>query len=94
MNRRPYRPSNGTEGDSFMSVWCSRCERDRAHREDREAGGCKIILMTMALGIDHPDYPAEWIISPDHGLPICTAFTTEPGAPEPLDPNAVMRPLL
>jgi len=22
---RPYRPSNGTEGDIFMAQWCERC---------------------------------------------------------------------
>lgn len=94
MTHRPYRPSNGSEGEAFMGTWCARCERDRARRDDPDADGCDIIVMTMALGINDPAYPAEWIISPDHRRPICTAFTTDPGAPEPLDPNAVMRPLL
>jgi len=30
---KPYRPSNGTEGDIFMSRFCARCERDRAFQE-------------------------------------------------------------
>lgn len=89
-----YRPSNGSEGEAFMGVWCSKCERDRARREDHDADGCEIIALTMALSIDDPNYPSEWIISPDHGRPICTAFTSDPAMPTPLDPNAVVRPLL
>ena len=91
---QPYRPSNGSEGEAFMSVWCAKCERDRAHREDQNADGCEIIALTMAFGIDDPKYPDAWIISPDHGRPICSAFTRDPEAPAPLDPNAVVRPLL
>lgn len=91
---QPYRPSNGSEGESFMAVWCAKCERDRAHREDRDAPGCPIIVDTMAFAVDDPKYPPEWQISADHGRPICTAFTSDPEAPEPLDPSAVVRPLL
>jgi hypothetical protein len=91
--RRPYRPSNGTEGEAFMSVWCARCERDRAHREDFSVDGCPIIVATMALPITDPAYPKEWVYGRE-GVAICTAFTSSPDLPEPLDPNAVMRPLL
>lgn len=90
----PYRPSSGSEGDAFMGVWCAKCIRDRARREDPEADGCAIIALTMALDVDDPHYPKEWIESPDHGNPICTAFSTDPDEPQPLDPDAVIRPLL
>lgn len=89
-----YRPSNGTEGEAFMNTWCGKCVRDRARWEDDEADGCEIIANAMALNVDDPSYPREWIISPDHGRPICTAFTTDPDGPAPLDPCAVVRPLL
>lgn len=88
-----YRPSNGTEGEYFMSVWCARCERDRARREDFDPlGGCSIICDTMAYDIGHPDYPTAWVIA--EGRPICLAFEAVDADNVPLDPNAVVRPLL
>ncbi|OGT55461.1 MAG: hypothetical protein A3E01_09120 [Gammaproteobacteria bacterium RIFCSPHIGHO2_12_FULL_63_22] len=93
MERKPYRPSNGSEGEAFMCTWCAKCERDRAHREDWSVDGCPIIVATMALVIDDPDYPKEWVYGAT-GYPICTAFTVSPDHPEPLDHNAVVRPLL
>lgn len=91
-----YRPSNGTEGECFMALWCNCCQRDRAAREpDGDPGdGCSILAMTMAVGIDDPAYPPEWRHS-DDGRPICAAFVWDGEAkPQPLDPVAVIRPLL
>jgi hypothetical protein len=57
---RLYRPSNGTEGEGFMAAWCARCQRDQASRDDPGGfDGCEIIGRTMALAIDHADYPRE-----------------------------------
>lgn len=62
-----YRPSNGSEGDWFMSQWCDRCIKDRPSRP------CPIVSNAMGLDIDHADYPAEWVQTADG--PRCTAFS-------------------
>lgn len=77
MSDAPYRPSNGTEGEMFLSHYCSRCRRDRGSRSDDGDDGCSIIVRTMALPIDHPDYPKEWVMS-ENRTPRCTAFDPEP----------------
>ncbi|WP_421793526.1 hypothetical protein [Hydrocarboniphaga effusa] len=61
-----YRPSNGTEGDFFMSAFCFRCSH---------FGSCSIHLLAMAEEVDSPAYPEEWTF--DHGHPTCTAFAHE-----------------
>jgi hypothetical protein len=70
----PYRPSNGTEGEMFMSDWCFRCERDKD-------GDCDILARTLAFNVDDPRYPKEWVCKwapADDGFPLpiprCTAF--------------------
>ncbi len=61
---KPYRPSNGTEGDIFMEMYCDRC----AKREY-----CVIPCVSMAFEKDDPEYPKEWLFGSD-GVPICTAI--------------------
>jgi len=60
-----------------MGLFCSHCEKDRAHREDPKmmAAGCDIILHVMAFDIDDPKYPKEWV--QDERGPRCTAFEEE-----------------
>jgi hypothetical protein len=71
---RPYRPSNGTEGEIFDSVWCAGCERDASYRRGQDPHvGCRIIAYAMACRIDDPDYPKEWVTGGGKG-PRCTAF--------------------
>lgn len=67
-----YQPSNGDEGEMFMKRWCTRCAKDNLDQVTFE-GGCPIIAYTMALKVDDPDYPKDWVIS-DKGQPVCTAF--------------------
>jgi len=67
---KKYRPSNGNEGDIFMSKWCDNCIRDT---EDK---ACKILGDSLCWGIDDDGYPDEWTYN-DAGFPICTAFSTE-----------------
>lgn len=75
MADKPYRPSNGTEGEMFCSEWCDRCTRDEAARRDMAwiEAGCPVRAGTFAFAIDDPDYPKEWVYGPD-GQPVCTAF--------------------
>ena len=72
---KPYRPSNGTEGHMFQSMWCEHCERDRAYREDR-GDSCPILANALCFDIGHPDYPREWLHDVE-GVPLCTAFVPE-----------------
>ncbi|WP_430391109.1 hypothetical protein [Dyella sp. 20L07] len=70
-----YRPSNGTEGASFICSWCDICERDK--NQD-----CEILDRTMAYRLNEPEYPREWRFD-DLGQPQCTAFVPE-GEPLPV----------
>ena len=74
-----YRPSNGTEGISFIEHWCGRCVHDKAYRED-SGDSCPIVAATLALDLDHPNYPTEWVESTDG--PRCTAFLAIGDDPE------------
>jgi len=71
---KPYRPSNGTEGEDFMACFCANCRRDQD-----EDDPCSIATWALAAAIDDPDYPEEWIV--DQSGPRCTAF-------EPVDEDA------
>lgn len=78
-----YRPSNGTEGEGFISAWCCNCERDR--HED-----CTILAATFAYDVEDAEYPREWCFD-RQGRPQCTAFVPEgqalppPRCPDTLD---------
>ena len=72
---KPYRPSNGTEGEMFQEQFCHRCRRDQD-----EDDPCTILTETMAFSIDDAEYPTEWVYDKD-GTPCCTAFTTDPKKP-------------
>lgn len=82
---RPYRPSNGSEGEWFMSIFCEKCEKDRY-----ESKPCGILGRTFALGIDDKGYPKEWIRDTGDwpGNPRCTAFV-ERGTVPHTEPNTI-----
>lgn len=75
---KPYRPSNGTEGEGFEARWCQRCAND-----DYEGGVyCEILGAAMAN-----EQPAEWVYR--NRQPCCTAFVSFDGMqpkPEPRCP--------
>ena len=75
---RPYAPSNGTEGEWFMSKWCAKCS---CIDFDDDDSICDILGRSMAFDFDDPEYPTEWVTSEATG-PKCTAFRTNP-LPEP-----------
>lgn len=80
---RPYRPSNGTEGDYFFEKFCARCVGERAARANPEGvDGCPILTATFALGVDDPGYPSEWVQNEgpwETADPRCTAFVEDFG---------------
>ena len=61
---KPYRPSNGTEGDMFMEQFCYRCIHDCY---------CNIIPLSMLHHVDEREYPEELKFDAE-GCPTCTAF--------------------
>lgn len=68
---KPYRPSNGTEGDMFKERFCAQCKHDD---EDNPGLGCEEIAMyTFILNLDDRDYPPEWVHD-EEGRPTCTKF--------------------
>lgn len=71
-----------------MSAWCSRCQRDAAHRQDpHKDDGCRILADSLAFSIDEEGYPKEWV-EDDSGAR-CTAFV-EDGAEIPYRcPNTI-----
>ena len=68
---RPYRPSNGCEGDWFMNKWCARCTK-----QDPGHIGCQIIAGSMAYSLKDPEYPKELRCEhlPEGFDAWCTAF--------------------
>ncbi len=73
-----FRPSNGTEGELFITGWCGNCARDKSCSEGiniddcAEEELCEIIGKTMRFSLDDPEYPEEWQFK--GGFPVCTAF--------------------
>jgi len=63
----------------FFESFCDQCLRSAT---------CKIVGQTMALGVDEPGYPTEWIAGeawPRRGAepPRCTAFAAEGSGASP-----------
>ena len=75
----PYRPSNGSDGRSFMRQWCDLCERDAEYRSTGH-NSCPIAAAVMIYHADDPNYPPEWIVD-EHDVfdttARCTAFEPE-----------------
>jgi len=69
---KPYRPSNGTEGDIFEYNFCDRCKKQTDQYGEPD---CRIAFNAFWHEKSHPEYPTEWIVD-DDGLsnPRCTAF--------------------
>lgn len=68
---KPFRPSNGTEGEIFASAFCYRCKRYAGDSLDME--DCEIEMNAIVYEIGESEYPKEWIYD-ESGQPCCTAF--------------------
>jgi hypothetical protein len=83
-----YRPSNGSEGELFVSSWCGTCARDHGMlkglplEECDDNQVCDIIARTYAYDINDPRYPDDWQYGAD-GQPRCHAYVEE-GQPIPV----------
>jgi hypothetical protein len=62
-----YFPSNGTDGDIFISMWCENCKRDPASRNSEAKTQCQILFNSL-IG----KQPKQWIYM--NGKAICTSF--------------------
>ena len=63
-----YMPSNGTEGDIFISKYCSNCRKEKYYHTQKDGDRkCRIFTSTMI----ESSVP-EWII--EDGNPTCTSF--------------------
>jgi len=69
---KPYRPSNGTEGEMFMERFCYQCKHDQEWLEN-ETNPCQILNASLFFCIDDKEYPKEWVFDPG-GVPTCTKF--------------------
>ncbi len=70
---KPYRPSNGSEGEWFMGRYCENCHFDQKYQRTQDGKhGCKIIVYSFAYDIGHPKYPKEWV--EDENGPRCTKY--------------------
>lgn len=78
MTAQPYRPSNGTEGEGFISHFCCNCARSDHLKEGGEYDGlvgCDILGNTFSYDVDDPEYPPEWV--QDESGARCTAYVPE-----------------
>ena len=107
MELKKYRPSNGTEGDCFMSRFCYHCLHEQylitGKDEDKK---CNILSSSMIYGIDEDGYPSEWTYDRE-GKPTCLNYKfwdwdndgdpddpENPISPRVYDPNQISIPFI
>lgn len=79
--RTLYLPANGIEGHAFLNLWCCRCARDKAMRDDVDFGECDDNELCGILNASFRGPVAEWV--KDESGPRCTAFVPA-GEPVPV----------
>lgn len=104
MEKKKYYPSNGTEGEIFISHFCMNCIHEKwLHTQVDSDKKCEILSNTMIYNKQDKEYPSEWTYD-DAGNPTCTAFVkwdwgndedglNEPPEPPIDDPNQLCLPL-
>lgn len=74
MENRRYRPSNGSEGDHFISFYCENCIHEKyIHTMDEHDKQCDILIRSMFYDVADEEYPDEWTYT-DQNVPVCTKF--------------------
>lgn len=68
--KNSYRPSNGTEGMSFVEDFCEQCIHENPDLNSKKK--CEILTLTMFYYPTDKEYPREWIYK--DGKPTCTKF--------------------
>jgi hypothetical protein len=106
MSCKKYRPSNGTEGESFIYDHCHACIHGKyEHTGDIDDKPCDILSRSFFLNVDDREYPEEWTYD-EHGKPTCTAWRkwdwgrdddgnwNNPPEPPTDDPNQLCMPFI
>jgi len=71
---KPFYPSNSTEGIQFDSLWCEKCDRDRAYREDPlKEKSCRYLRDAMIYDCKTEGYKHQWFYDKSD-QPFCAAF--------------------
>lgn len=96
---KKYQPSNGSEGDWFVSKYCMNCLN--CNPDPNGSKQCEILAKTMVYDSNDDDYPSEWTFD-DLGSPICTSWVrwnwgqdgdpddhNNPNAPISVGPNQI-----
>jgi hypothetical protein len=72
---KPYRPSNGTEGENFTTKFCEKCCNSGIDPEDAEGFiTCRIHYKTLCFDADDTRYPKQWVEEDDGKNPQCLQF--------------------
>lgn len=76
---KPYRPSNGTEGEGFIECNCGECSYYQVSVGDEARGcdipGCPIVDATFWAEIGKPEYPNQWVTDDDGKNARCLAYS-------------------
>ena len=104
---KKYRPSNGTEGMSFIESFCDQCIHEKfVHTNNDDDLKCEILSNTMIYDLNDPEYPSEWTYDA-LDKPCCTKyvfynwnndnddddrFWTPPKKPDPIPDNQLCFP--
>jgi hypothetical protein len=82
-----WRPSNGTGGDIFRSMFCDKCEKDRY-----DSKPCRIFSLTMIHDVGDKHYPKEWVCDDDGwSNPRCTAYVLKGTVPRKPSAGGMVR---
>lgn len=65
-----YEPSNGTEGEIFMSFFCEQCIKHPISSDAKSQ--CPILMKVFAYRRCDPKYPPQWHYK--NGQPRCSSF--------------------
>lgn len=107
MENKLYRPSNGTEGECFMSEHCFQCIHEKfTHTQNHKDKKCDIMSASLIFDTHEKGYSKEWIYD-DNGKPTCTAYKKwdwgndgdpddpqNPNTPIPVSPNQLTMPFM
>jgi len=69
---KPYRPSNGTEGECFIFYHCQQCKHDNPKADLF----CDILTRALTFKEEDAEYPKEWIYD-EKNEPTCTKYEYE-----------------
>lgn len=102
---KKYRPSNGNEGEAFISIHCYHCINGKyEHTGDINDKPCEILSRAFMFDIKEAEYPDEWCYI--NGKATCTSFVrwdwdqdndgnwNDPPAPPVDDPNQLCMPFI